>query len=64
VGYTGWCWADLGRKVGCAAEQADWAELLKKVSWAAGTSWIGPKQEGKPWGGKGNFCKFQRNSNK
>jgi hypothetical protein len=30
------------------------------VSWAAGTSWIGPKQEGKPWGGKGKLLQISK----
>jgi hypothetical protein len=56
-GLRWWCWADLGRKVGCAAEQGSRAEREKKTSWATG-GLAGLRAEREKLGLKKMFCKI------
>jgi hypothetical protein len=54
---VGWCWADLGRKVGCEAKKASWA-TGEKAGLRGGFGPEAKKEKGK----KKTFSYFQKSS--
>jgi hypothetical protein len=55
-GLRWWCWADLGRKVGCATEQGRWAAREKNELGHRGVNWAKSKE--KLGEEKETLCKF------